>query len=79
MLQHLPDMLLCGFVICFVILWVWLLAITLAGDWIYQIHCRFFRLSREQFDLIHYCGMGLFKMVAFLLFLVPWLATLIVI
>ena len=33
-----------------------------------------FHLSRHEFDLIYYCGMGLVKLGALLIFFVPWIA-----
>jgi hypothetical protein len=56
------------------ILLVWFLFFTLAHDWIYRVHGRWFRMSREKFDAIHYSAMASFK-CGFLLFnLVPYLA-----
>lgn len=56
------------------LLLVWFLAFTLAHDQMYRLHGKWFKLSEEHFDAIHYLCMALFK-VAFLLFnLVPYLA-----
>ena len=55
------------------LLW-WLLFITLAHDWTYRMHTRWFNLTSERFDAIHYQGMALFKIGTFLLYIVPWLA-----
>ena len=37
-------------------------------------HTRWFRLSVETFDAIHYAGMAAWKIGALLLFAVPWIA-----
>jgi hypothetical protein len=46
----------------------------LAHDWIYMTHQKWFDLSVQQFDVVNYCGMGLFKMFIFVFNLVPYLA-----
>jgi hypothetical protein len=35
---------------------VWFLVFVFAHDWILRIHGKWFRLSREQFDALHYAG-----------------------
>jgi hypothetical protein len=44
----------------------------------YRLHGRWFRLSAEQFDALHYAGMAIYKLGIFLFCLVPYLALLIV-
>ena len=50
---------------CTVINWVlllwWLLFFIMAHDWMYRIHSKWFNLSVDKFDAIHYAGMALFK------------------
>jgi len=53
---------------------VWWLLFALAHDWIRRVHGKWFDLSRERFDTIHYGAMGLFKIGILLLNLVPYLA-----
>ena len=55
------------------LLW-WFLFITLAHDWTYRLHSKWFKLSVEEFDTVHYAGMAFFKIGIFLLNLVPYLA-----
>jgi hypothetical protein len=57
---------------------VWGLMILLAGGWIYRLHSRWFPMSREQFDVIHYAGIALYKVGFFLFNLVPYIALCIV-
>ncbi len=59
-------------VINYGILLVWFLCFALAHDWIQRIHGRWFRLSSDQFDAIHYAGMALFKIEILLFNLVPF-------
>ena len=58
----------------FGVLFVWFLGIILARDWIFRIHSKWFALSKEQFDTIHYAGMAFFKMSIIVFNFVPYLA-----
>ena len=53
---------------------LWLLAFVWLHDWMYRMHSRWFTLSLERFDAIHYGGMALFKMAVVVFNLVPYLA-----
>ncbi|MBO0857232.1 MAG: hypothetical protein J2P21_02005 [Chloracidobacterium sp.] len=55
------------------ILMVWFLVFTLAHDWMQRLNGRWFRLSDEQFDTLHYLGMAIYKIGIILLNLVPFL------
>ena len=57
----------------------WFTVFALARDWIYRLHSRWFQLTPERFDAIHYGGMGLFKMTIVVFNLVPYLALRIVV
>jgi hypothetical protein len=61
-------------VINYGVLLVWFLFFMLAHDWIYQLHGRWFHMSVEQFDALHYAGMALYKVGILLLNLVPYIA-----
>ncbi len=39
-----------------------------------RFHGRWFRLSDERFDALHYAGMSIYKIGVLLFNLVPWLA-----
>ena len=56
-----------------VILLIWLLFFMFAHDWIYNMHKKWFTLSLEKFDAIHYSLMGIFKISTIILFIVPYL------
>ena len=68
------DVLLWCAVINYGVLLVWSLFFLLAHDWVYRLHGRWFHLSREQFDALHYAGMALFKIGILLLNLFPYVA-----
>jgi hypothetical protein len=61
-------------IINFSILLLWLLIFCFAHEWIYKLHSRFFSLSKENFDVIHYAGMAFYKLTIFIFFLGPYLA-----
>ena len=56
------------------VLLVWFLVFVFAHDWIQRIHGRWFRLSRDQFDAIHYAGMSILKIGILLFNLAPFVA-----
>jgi len=58
----------------YLILIVWFVAFTVAHEWMYKMHGRWFRLTNEQFDAIHYGGMAVYKIGVLLLNLAPLIA-----
>jgi len=77
-IEIVQDLLLWCAIINFGLLLWWFLFITLAHDWTYRLHSRWFKLSVEQFDAVHYAGIALFKLSIFFFNLVPYFALLIV-
>ncbi len=55
------------------LLW-WFLFFISVHDWIYRLHGKWFKLTKEQFDALHYGGMALFKLGILLFNVVPYLA-----
>lgn len=55
------------------LLLVWLVFFMTAHDWMYKLHGKWFDISVERFDALHYMLMGVFKMAIILFFLVPYL------
>jgi hypothetical protein len=53
------------------ILLAWFLVFAFAHDRILSIHGKWFHLSRDQFDALHYAGMSIYKIGIILLNLVP--------
>ena len=53
------------------VLLVWFLVFVFAHDLMLRIHGRWFRMSREQFDGLHYAGMAVYKVGILLFNLVP--------
>lgn len=56
-----------------ILLW-WFLFMTLAGDWVFKMHSKFYKIRRDHFDTIHYAGMTFYKICIFTFFIVPYLA-----
>lgn len=56
------------------VLIVWFLAFRSAHDWLYHVHGRWFRISAEQFDAIHYAAMAIYKIGVLLFNVAPYIA-----
>ena len=55
------------------LLW-WFLIIAFGHDLVYHWHTKWFKLSKEQFDAIHYAGIAFFKIGIFFFNIVPYFA-----
>ena len=73
-LDTLRDVLLWSMVVNYGVLLIWFAAFTLAHDRIYALHHRWFSISRETFDALHYGGMAVYKIGVLLLNLAPLVA-----
>lgn len=51
---------------------------ALAGDSLYRLHARWFRIDRAQCDAAVYLMLGLYKPAIWPLFITPWIALYIV-
>ena len=56
------------------ILLVWSGVFVFAHDWMYRMHTRWFKLSVETFDAMHYAGISIYKIGILLFNLVPLIA-----
>ena len=66
-------------VINYALLMLWFLVFWLAHDWLFRLHGKWFTLSVENFDAIHYAAMAFFKLCLIVFNLVPYLALRIVV
>lgn len=73
-LQFASNFLLWCTVLNYAVLLVWFVAFMLAHGWMRRLHGRWFRLSEECFDGIHYAGMAVYKIGILLFNLVPYVA-----
>ena len=51
------ELLLCSLAINYGVLIIWSAVFILAHDWVYRLHSRWFKISVETFDALHYAGM----------------------
>jgi hypothetical protein len=72
--QFASDFLLWCVVLNYVILLWWLVAFVFAHGWMFKLHSRWFHLSEERFDSIHYAGMSVYKVGILLFNLTPYVA-----
>ena len=63
----------CSIINMGLLLW-WFFAITVLHDWVYKIHSKWFKVSPETFDAIHYSGIAFFKIVVLVFNIVPYFA-----
>jgi hypothetical protein len=48
--------------------------LTFAGGWVYAIHSKLFGISRDAFNIMIYCFIGVYKMFWLTLNVVPYVA-----
>ena len=68
------ELLLYSFAFNYTLLIIWFGLFSLAHDWVYRLHSRWFRLSVETFDALHYAGMSVYKIGVILLNIAPLIA-----
>ena len=56
-----------------ILLW-WFLFMAFTHDWVYCMHSKWYRISEENFDSIHYGGIAFFKITIFAFNIVPYFA-----
>ena len=56
---------------------IWFLLFTLVHDFIYRMHNKWFKISVETFDAIHYAGIVTLKTFILFFNIVPYIALLI--
>ena len=72
--NDIKELLLYSLVFNYALLMIWFGVFSLAHDWIYRLHNRWFRLSVETFDALHYAGMSCYKIGIILLNIAPLVA-----
>jgi hypothetical protein len=73
--KFVEGVLLRSFVLGFVVLIIWFLFIVFAGGLAYDVHGSLFKeITVRQFEVIHYCGMGLLKLFVSVFFFIPYIA-----
>lgn len=72
-IEKIIDFLFWCTVINYGVLTFWAVMFASAHDWMLRLHGKWFRLSVERFDAIHYAAMAHYKIGIFLFNLVPFL------
>jgi hypothetical protein len=70
----LKELLLYSLAFNYSILLIWFGAFSLAHDRMYRLHSRWFKLSAETFDALHYVGMTVYKIGIIMLNIAPLVA-----
>ncbi|WP_374572545.1 DUF6868 family protein [Acinetobacter sp.] len=73
-ITQLADFLLYRMLFNYAILIIWFLAFVFAKGWMKSLHGRWFKLSDDSFDAIHYGSMAAYKIGILLLNLAPYIA-----
>jgi hypothetical protein len=73
-LEVVAKILLRYWIIGFLMLVIWIGFFGVASNIIHDLHGSMFGLSPHELNVIHYCGMGLAKLVVGVFFFFPWLA-----
>jgi hypothetical protein len=68
------HVLLCSVCLNYLLLLIWFGVFIFAHDWMFRTNSRWFKLSTETFDAIHYAGLTVYKIGIILLNLVPLVA-----
>ncbi|MBM84238.1 MAG: hypothetical protein CMJ78_27095 [Planctomycetaceae bacterium] len=72
--QTMKGVALRGWIIGFLVQFMWMVAVLLFGDLIYRLHGDLFGLTTETLKIIHYSGMGIWKLSVLIFFFIPWLS-----
>lgn len=73
-IDQLWTLLLACTVIHYAVLLLWFALFVFARAWMQRLHGRWFSLSPQAFDTVHYAGMGLYKLLIAVFGLVPLIA-----
>jgi hypothetical protein len=63
------------FIMGYAVLIIWFLFFLFANELVYDAHGSLFKeITDRQFQVIHYCGMGLLKLIVAVFFFIPYIA-----
>jgi hypothetical protein len=72
--DSIKELLLYSLAFNYVILLIWFGVFSLGHDWMYRLHSRWFNLSAETFDALHYGSMAVYKIGILMLNIAPLVA-----
>ncbi|HET8816899.1 MAG TPA: hypothetical protein VFM61_05560 [Pseudidiomarina sp.] len=67
------DVLLWCWIVNYGVLLLWFIVLTAFREGLYELHGKWFPLSRESFVQMHYMSMAIYKVLVIVFFLVPWI------
>ena len=70
-IEFLREALCWSLVINYLILLIWFFSFIYAKNWMRSLHRRWFHLSDQTFDAIHYAAMAIYKILIMVFNLVP--------
>ncbi len=73
-LKLISGILLRSFIVAVAFLILWLVSYLTFGDYWTVIHVKLFDITEHELSLLHYSGMGIFKMLAFCFLFCPFVA-----
>ena len=73
-LEILAKILIRSFLLGVGLLLLWFVSNLFLPDWTYEMNTKWFNISRQEFELINYCGIGFLKIILLLFFLFPYLS-----
>lgn len=56
------------------LIFLWFVVFLLTNEWGYNLHSRWFEITKQEYDLLNYYGMAFVKMIIFFFFLIPYLS-----
>jgi len=72
--QYLARVLLKCIFIGFGLILLWFILVLVGGNAAFAIHSMIFDITRQEFDLMQYYGMGLAKILILVFFVIPFIA-----
>ena len=73
--QYIEGVLLRCFIMGFGVMLIWFLFFIFADGLVYNVHGWLFpEITKHEFQVMHYSGMGLLKLFVTVVFFLPWVA-----
>ena len=73
-IQTLNSFLMWCTILNFVLMSFSFLICVFAGDWVYRLHCKWFSLPRESFNVMLYAFISFYKFMFFFFNVIPYVA-----
>jgi len=77
-IQTLQSFLAWSLVVHFSVLLLWVWMMKYANEYVYRIHTYWIPISKDSFNVMHYGGIGLYKLLIFIFNLTPYIALMLI-